>query len=71
MGQPASPQNLQQLIGRWCKACHLAGSAASPRIRLVVWLLLFLTAYRLGLPVLYSAALAALPWLLLPADRGQ
>jgi hypothetical protein len=36
------------------------------RGRLVGWLLAFICAYRLGMPILYSAALAALPWLLLP-----
>ena len=45
-----------------------AGLAA--RSRLVGWLLLFIFAYRVGLPVLYAAALAALPWLLLPARRS-
>jgi len=35
--------------------------------RVVGWLFLFLMIYRLGLPVLYAAALAALPLLLLPA----
>jgi len=36
------------------------------RGKVIGWLFLFLAAYRAGMPVLYSAALAALPWLLLP-----
>ena len=43
------------------------GTRMTARGRLVGWLLLFICAYRLGLPTLYAAALAALPWLLLPA----
>jgi hypothetical protein len=43
------------------------GNRMTARGRLVGWLLMFICAYRLGLPVLYAAALAALPWLLLPA----
>jgi hypothetical protein len=34
--------------------------------RVVAWLVMFIFAYRLGLPVLYAAALAGLPLLLLP-----
>gem|GEM_PF-4196567 len=47
--------------------CAVIGSVAgfSARTKLVCWLLMFLCAYRLGLPVLYSASLAALPWLLI------
>ena len=48
----------------------VAAAGLAARSRLVGWLLLFIFAYRLGLPVLYAAALAALPWLLLPAIRG-
>jgi hypothetical protein len=40
--------------------------AVSIRGRLVAWLLMFISAYRLGMPILFSAALAGLPWLLLP-----
>lgn len=36
------------------------------RGKVIGWLFMFITAYRAGLPVLYSAALAAVPWLLLP-----
>jgi hypothetical protein len=38
----------------------------SIRSRLVCWLLMFIAAYRLGMPILFAAALAGLPWLLLP-----
>ena len=45
----------------------IAQAAALPiRGKVIGWLFLFITAYRAGLPVLYSAALAAVPWLLLP-----
>jgi hypothetical protein len=40
--------------------------AISIRGRLVAWLLMFISGYRLGMPILFSAALAGLPWLLLP-----
>lgn len=44
----------------------------STRGRVVGWLLMFVSAYRLGLPVLFSAALAGLPWLLLkPPPVGK
>ena len=39
-------------------------SSLSLRGKVVGWLFLFLIFYRSGMPVLYSAALAALPWLL-------
>ncbi|HXP97074.1 MAG TPA: hypothetical protein VN809_10210 [Telmatospirillum sp.] len=39
--------------------------ALSIRSRIVCWLLMFISAYRLGMPILFAAALAALPWLLL------
>ena len=52
-----------------------AGIYAAGRLpaagRVVGWLFLFIIAYRLGLPVLYAAALAALPWLLLPATKTE
>ncbi len=35
------------------------------RVRVAAWLLMSLAAERLGLPMLFSVALAALPWLLL------
>jgi hypothetical protein len=37
----------------------------SIRSRIVCWLLMFIAAYRLGMPILFAAALVALPWLLL------
>jgi hypothetical protein len=46
--------------------------AVSARGRIVCWLLMFISTYRLGLPVLFAAALSGLPWLLLkspPAAR--
>lgn len=43
----------------------------SIRGRLVAWLLTFISAYRLGMPILFSAALSGLPWLLLPSDPVQ
>lgn len=61
MGEPSFLQDLPVRLGRWAVT-------ASPRIRLVSWLLMFLCAYRVGLPILYSAALAALPWMLLPRE---
>jgi len=61
-------QNLVEQMGRCWASVHRAGTEASARVRLVVGLLMFLCTYRLGLPVLYSATLAALPWLLLPRD---
>jgi|GEM_PF-2228880 len=40
------------------------------RGKVIGWLFMFIIAYRAGLPVIYSAALAAVPWLLLsPAKR--
>jgi len=39
------------------------------RYKVIGWLFLFIIAYRAGLPVIYSAALAAVPWLLLPEKR--
>lgn len=45
-------------------------AAALPiRYKVIGWLSLFIIAYRAGLPVIYSAALAAVPWLLLPVRR--
>lgn len=43
----------------------------STRGRLIAWLLTFIAAYRLGLPILFSAALSALPWLLLPQETDR
>ena len=68
MGETGRLQNLADQMGRLWATWRRAATEASPRLRLVIGLLLFLCAYRLGLPVLYSAALAALPWLLLPRD---
>ena len=46
----------------------VAMAAALPlRGKVIGWLFMFITAYRSGLPVIYSAALAAVPWLLLPS----
>jgi hypothetical protein len=49
----------------------VAIAAALPlRGKVIGWLFMFITAYRSGLPVIYSATLAAVPWLLLPpADK--
>ncbi len=43
----------------------------SIRGRLVAWLLMSIAAYGLGLPILFSAALAGLPWLLLPSAKAR
>ncbi len=51
-------------------AAIAALQAISIRGRLVAWLLMFISGYRLGLPILFSAALAGLPWLLLPPADG-
>lgn len=53
------------LCGRLAEVLGQA-SGLSVRCRVVGWLLVFVAIYRLGMPILYSAALAALPWLLLP-----
>ncbi|PKU23437.1 hypothetical protein [Telmatospirillum siberiense] len=55
---------------------RLAGLSASLkrisiRGRVVVWLLMFISAYRLGMPILFSAALSGLPWLMLPGKAGE
>ncbi len=63
---PMSNPSHTRATSRWL--ANAAGLAA--RSRLIGWLLLFICAYRLGLPILYAAALAALPWLLLPAVRN-
>jgi len=49
----------------------VAMAAALPlRGKVIGWLFMFIIAYRSGLPVIYSAALAAVPWMLLPpADK--
>ncbi|HVI53139.1 MAG TPA: hypothetical protein VM661_18160 [Candidatus Sulfotelmatobacter sp.] len=44
----------------------ILADALPMRGKVIGWLFMFITAYRAGLPVIYSAALAAVPWLLLP-----
>lgn len=53
--------------GRLFAAVIASVRAMSVRGRVVAWLLMFISAYRLGMPILFSAALAGLPWLLLPS----
>jgi len=56
------------LAGQPLTAARLVAMAAGLPLRgkVIGWLFMFITAYRSGLPVIYSAALAAVPWLLLP-----
>jgi hypothetical protein len=57
-----------RLAGQPLTAARLVAMAAGLPLRgkVIGWLFMFITAYRSGLPVIYSAALAAVPWLLLP-----
>jgi len=58
-----------RLAGQPLTVARLVAMAAALPLRgkVIGWLFMFITAYRSGLPVIYSAALAAVPWLLLPS----
>jgi hypothetical protein len=60
------PADGERLLGQLAAATRYAR-----RSRLLGWLVLFFAGTRMDLPPVYAAALAALPWVLLPPDRGK